>query len=413
MGKVDLLVENAVVHTLRSDGRPKRGKEMEETGPIVSSFAVSDGFFVGVGETIGIDAEEAIDAGGKAIIPGFVECHTHLVYGGSRVDEFELKVRGADYLEILESGGGILSTVRSTREVSEEYLVESGLARVGKLVEQGVTACEIKTGYGLDLETELKMLRAILKIDEKSQIDVIPTFLPAHAIPEEWKGREKEFTEHICNEQIPAAAELLASSGKKGFIDVFCEKNAFDLDSSIQVIETGIGFGFGVKAHVDEFTNLGGAEFAISKGATSIDHLDATSDREVGMLAESETVGVVTPTVNFNLASSEFADARKMIDRGCAIALSTDFNPGSSPTPSIQTAMAVSARYQKLLPSELLSAATINGAAALGLTPTHGSIENGKSADFVILDSDDYRRMSYEFGVNHIDSVYKRGTKIA
>ena len=415
MEKVDILVTNASsVHTLKTSGLSKHGVDMQELGPEVSSFAIKDGAFTGVGvaNQNSVDAEVVIDAARKTIIPGFVECHTHLVYGGSRVDEFELKIKGADYLEILESGGGILSTVRHTREASLEELIETGLLRIANLIEQGVTVCEIKTGYGLDLDSELRMLEAIIELDKRSPIDVYPTFLPAHAIPAEWKGKEAEFTKHICEDMIPAAAAMLQTHSKHAFIDVFCEKNAFSLEDSMKVIEAGQNAGFKIKAHVDEFTNLGCASYAIEKGATSIDHLDATNDEEVKMLAESDTVGVVTPTVNFNLGSNEFADARKMIDTGCAIALSTDYNPGSSPTPSLQMSMALSCRYQKLLPSEVLSAATINGAAALDVSDRFGSIEDGKSADFLVLKTDDYRKMSYEFGVNHIEDVFKSGKKI-
>lgn len=412
----DLIVSNASeVVTCASATDAKKGAQMLDTGRLENaSVAITDGCFAGVGSAAAIDREftsdNVIDAKGKSVIPGLVESHTHIVYAGNRVGEFELRIKGADYLEILEAGGGILSTVEKTRAASEEELFAQSKKRLDRLMSGGVTTCEIKTGYGLDLKSELKMLRVILDLNRKHACDVVPTFLPAHAIPPEWKGKEDEFTDLICEDMISAAAKILSSEGEGPFfIDVFCEKGAFSLEQSRKVILAAKNVGFAVKAHVDEFTNLGCARFAIENGAVSIDHLDATSDEEVDLLAQSQTIGIVTPTVNFNFGSTEFADARKMIDRGCAIAVSTDYNPGSAPCPSIQTAMAIACRYQKLLPAEALNAVTINAAAALGRQTTHGSIEPGKQADLLILETPDYREMAYEFGWNFAECVIKNG----
>jgi imidazolonepropionase len=282
----------------------------------------------------------------------------------------------------------------------------------------GVTTCEVKTGYGLDTETELKMLRAIDVLDRHHTVDLVPTFLAAHAFPPEYKENPDGYVALICDEMIPLAFDWFNNSSgfpKKGtpfFIDVFCEKNAFTLEQSKRVLEAGKSYGMKIKAHVDEFTNLGGARFAIENGAASIDHLDAISDEEIALLADAETIGVVTPTVNFNFGSTEFADARKMIDAGCAIALSTDFNPGSAPCPSLPNAMAIACRYQKLSPAEALNAATINAAFAVGLGNRIGSIETGKQADLLILDTSDYRQLAYEFGGNLIAQVIKNGQTV-
>ena len=428
--KTDLIIYNSELITCASNGKPKRAKEMQDVGLIENgAVAVKDEKIVAVGKSDEIlrecSSENTIDANGKVVSPAFVECHTHIVFAGNRLNEFELKIKGADYLEILKNGGGILSTVRQTRKASLAELVEQSRKRLDKMLALGVTTCEVKTGYGLDTETELKMLEAIIELDKTHPIDLIPTFLPAHAIPiadfrlrnADWSNEEiaEKYTDLICEEMLPLAKKSLDSrlSTLDCFVDVFCEKNAFNLEQSKRVLETAKSLGFKLKAHVDEFTNLGGARMAISLGATSIDHLDAISDEEIALLAESETIGVVTPTVNFNFGSTEFADARKLIDAGCAVALSTDYNPGSAPCPSLPNAMAIACRYQKLLPSETFNAATINAACAIGLGDKTGSIEVGKFADLLIFDTNDYREIAYEFGGNLVEKVFKKGKLVS
>lgn len=418
--KADLLITNiGQLITCASGGQPKRGAEMREVGLIENgAAAIAQGRFVGVGKAEDVlsqfTAEEVVDAKGNVVCPGFVDPHTHIVFAGDRLDEFELKIKGAEYLEILANGGGILSTVKKTRAASVEELVEQGRKRLDKMLACGTTTAEIKTGYGLDTETELKMLRVIEELDRSHAISLVPTFLAAHAVPPEFKGDTDGYVDLICSEMLPQAWSWYNTShffadGVPFFADVFCERNAFDLDQTTRVLETANSLGFGIKAHVDQFTNLGGSRFAIQTKAVSVDHLDAISDEEVVQLAESETLGVVIPTENFNAGKTEFADARKMIDAGCAIALSTDFNPGSAPCPSMPMAMAISCRYQKLLPSETLNAATINAACGIGLNETYGSIEVGKVADSLILETYDYREVAYEFGGNLVNSVIKAG----
>lgn len=429
--KADLIIRNAAqLLTCVSKSKAKKGAAMLDLGIVEDgAAAIANGEIISVGKTSDVlaecESENIFDATGKTVAPGFVDCHTHLVYAGNRLDEFELKIKGADYLEILENGGGILSTVRRTREASLDELVAQSRPRLDKMLAHGVTTCEVKTGYGLDTDTELKMLRAIDALDRTHPIDLLPTFLPAHAVPPEYKEKPDEYVELICEEMIPQAFRW---SGESSImekypipfpvfktwlaIDVFCEKNAFSVEQSRRVLETGRKFFMNVKAHVDEFTNLGGTTMALELGAYSIDHLDCISDAEIELLARSGTIGVVTPTVNFNFGSKEFADARRMIDRGCAIAVSTDYNPGSAPCPSLPNALAIACRYQNLLPAEAINAATINAACALGLGHSVGSLETGKQADLLIFDTKDYREIVYEFGGNMIDKIIKRGRLI-
>lgn len=418
----DLIISNiGQLVTCASGGKPKRGAEMRDVR-IVGNAAVviEDGKFVGVGKSGEIlreySSENVIDAEGKVVCPGFVDPHTHIVFAGDRLDEFELKIKGADYLEILESGGGIISTVRKTREASFDDLVEESRKRLDKMLACGTTTAEIKTGYGLDTETELMMLRVIEELDKTHPVDIVPTFLAAHAVPPEYKENSDGYVDLVCGEMLPEAWDWYVRShfrpkGTPFFADVFCEKNAFNFDQTERILRTAKALWFGLKAHVDEFTNLGGSRLAIEMGAVSIDHLDAISDEEIEMLAESDTVGIITPTVNFNFGSSHFADARKLIDAGCGVALSTDYNPGSAPCPSQQMAMAIACRYQKLLPSEALNAVTINAAFGTGLGETQGSIEVGKKADLAILDCFDYRLIANEFGGTLVSRVIKSGSE--
>ena len=418
--KADLLITNiGQLVTCASSGKPKRGPEMRDVGLIENgAVAIAQGRFVGVGRAEEVlfqyTAEEVVDVKGKVVCPGFVDPHTHIVFAGDRIDEFELKIKGAEYLEILANGGGILATVKKTREASLEELVVQSRKRLDKMLACGTTTAEIKTGYGLDTETELKMLRVIEELDKTHAIDIVPTFLAAHAVPPEYKGNTDAYVDLICSEMLPQAWAWYQTSQfrKKGvpfFADVFCERNAFDLSQTTRVLETAKSLGFGIKAHVDQFTNLGGAGFAISTKAISIDHLDAISDEEVVQLAESETVGVVIPTENFNAGKTQFANARRMIDAGCAIALSTDYNPGSAPCPSMPMSMAISCRYQKLLPAEAMNAATINAAFGIGMGKNAGSIEVGKMADLLVLSARDYREIVYEFGSSLIEVTVVRG----
>lgn len=416
----DLLILNiGQLVTCASEWKPKRGAAMREVDVIEDAgLAISDGNITAFGQSRYVaeayTSENTIDANGRVVCPGFVDPHTHIVYAGDRLDEFELKIEGAEYLEILEKGGGIISTVQKTREATVEDLIETGIDRLNKMLTCGTTTAEVKTGYGLDTATELKMLDVIAELDRRHQIDIVPTVLAAHAFPPEFRDDREGYVDLICGEILPKTWDWYTASHfreKKTAIyaDVFCEKNAFDLQQSERIITTAKALWFGIKAHADEFTNLGCSRLAIEQGAVSIDHLDAISDEEVQLLAASNTIGVVTPTVNFNFGGTSFADVRKLIDSGCAVALSTDYNPGSAPCPSQPMAMAIATRYQKLLPAEALNAATINAAFAIGQGHRAGSVEEGKRADLVIFDTRDYREIAYEFGGQNASIVVKRG----
>lgn len=423
MTHADLIIHNAgQLITCASGGKPKRGTAMQDVGIIEdAAVAVTDGKITACGPTADIEARfdchQTINAAGRVVCPGFVDPHTHIVFAGDRLNEFELKIKGADYLEILANGGGIISTVKQTREATLEQLVVQSLNRLNKMLACGTTTAEVKSGYGLETETELKMLQAIAELDRGHPVDLVPTFLGAHAIPIEFRENVEAYVDLICSEMLPKAWDWYHTthfSGKKTpfFADVFCEKNAFDLDQSERILRTAKALWFGLKAHVDEFTNLGGSRLAIELGAVSVDHLDAISDDEIALLAGSETIGIVTPTVNFNFGSSHFADARKLIDSGCSVALSTDYNPGSAPCPSQPMAMAIACRYQQMLPSEAINAVTINAAYAIGLGDRIGSIEVGKQADLLILDTEDYRQCAYEFGSAIVSRIVKSGNEV-
>jgi imidazolonepropionase len=418
--KVDLLIYHATqLLTCASHNGPKRGAAMADVGLISDGgVAVADGEIVAVGPTIDMLAEytarETVDASGKVVCPGFVDPHTHVVYAGDRVAEFEMRIRGATYMEIMRAGGGIVSTTRATRAATVEELVAASRVRLDAMFALGTTTVEVKTGYGLDMQTELKMLQAIAALDAAHPADLVPTFLGAHAVPPAYAGRTDEYMDAVIDEMLPYVAgwyrhSSFASRHVPLFCDVFCEANVFDMNQSRRVLEAGLSYGLAAKIHADEFEALGGVPLAVELGAVSADHLDVTSPAEIETLAASSTLGVVLPAVNFNLGSSHFADARAMVDTGVALALATDINPGSAPCPSMPLVMAIACRYQRLLPAEALNASTINAACAIGLGDRVGSIEVGKQADLLIVNVPDYRHLAYQFGANLVECVVKRG----
>jgi imidazolonepropionase len=427
MIEVDLLITNAAqVATCAAPSGPKRGSEMQDVGLIaLGAVAVSDGEIVAVGpaaEVAGTHrARRTLDATGRAICPGFVDGHTHAVYAGDRLDEFEMRLRGASYMEIMQAGGGIVRTMTATRAASLGQLVAEARPRLDAMLALGTTTAEIKTGYGLSPASELTMLRAIEALDALHPIDLLPTFLGAHAIPPAYKTHPDGYVDLVIDQMLPTAAlwfqnstfktqnSKLKTQNSKLFCDVFCEANVFSLAQSRRVLTAGLAHGLRPKLHADEFISLGGVGLAVELGAVSVDHLEATPPADIDRLAASGTVGVVMPAVNFNLGSHEFAPARAMLDAGVALALATDLNPGSAPCPSMQFVMALAARYQRLLPAEALNAATINAAHALGLGERLGSLEVGKQADLLILTVPDYRQLVYQFGGNLVGQVVKRG----
>ncbi len=420
MKVIDLLIHStAQLVTCYSPAGPKRGADMGDVGLIHDgAVAINEGRILAAGDSEGLReryrGRENIDATGKVICPGFVDPHTHVVYAGDRVDEFELRIKGATYMEIMAAGGGIASTMAATREATLAELVAQSRPRLETMLALGTTTVEIKTGYGLAAEHELKMLKAIEQLAEEVAVDLVPTFLAAHAVPTEYQGRTGAYVDEVVEGMLPQAAawyrgSRFAQRGIPFFNDVFCEENAFNLAQSRRVLEAGRGLGLRPKIHAGEFNALGGVSLGVELGAASADHLDVMSPDEVTDLASSNTIGVLLPAVNFNLGSLEFAGGRALIDAGAAVALSTDINPGSAPCPSMPLVMALATRYQKLLPAEALNAATINAAHAIDLADRVGSIEAGKQADLLIVDAPDYRHLAYQFGGNLVETVIKNG----
>lgn len=347
-------------------------------------------------------ARREIDAGGKVVLPGFVDPHTHAVFAGSREGEWAEKLRGVPYLEILQRGGGILSTVEATRAASLKSLTETAEHFLEQMLACGTTTVEIKSGYGLDLKNEVKILKVIEQLKNRVPIDPVPTFLGAHTIPKEYSDRPEAYVDQVI-EMLPAIR------GRARFCDVFCEEGAFNADQTRRILEAAKGEGFAIKLHAGEFSDQGGVRLAAEFGAVSVDHLDHIRPEEMPLLAQSGAVGVLLPGVSHFLMSKHLPPARALIEAGVPIALATDFNPGSSPTLSMQEIIHLAVRDFKLSAAEAISAATINAAHAVGMGEVVGSLEVGKQADILILDLEHYEQLPYFFGANHLEKVLKKG----
>ncbi len=419
---VDLLIEDAAQVVTCADVAqpgPRRGAALRQLGVIEQgAVAVDDGVIVAVGASAELAARfqprRRISAAGKVVCPGLVDPHTHVVYAGERIAEFEQRIQGATYLDIMKAGGGIQVSVNATRAASVDDLVRASAARLYAMLHSGTTTVEVKTGYGLDTDSEIKMLRAIELLDQQQAIDLVPTFLGAHAFPAEYVHDHAAYTNLIITEMLPAARDWygksqFAARGVPLFNDVFCEDGAFNLAETRAILEAGKRYGFAPKLHADEFTSLGGVGLAVEFGAVSVDHLDVITASNVAALANSSTLGVLLPAVTFNLGKCDYADARQLIDQGAALALATDANPGSAPCLSLPLVMALACRYQGLTPAEALNASTINAAYALGQGDRIGSIEAGKQADLLIIAAPDYRHLSYRLGENLVEQVIKSG----
>ena len=421
---VDLIVHNAGQLVTGADaGAAKRGAAMRELGIIADGAVAADaGVIVAVGASRDIRehfaARQTLDASGRAVIPGLVDPHTHVVFGGDRVHEFELRVQGASYMEIMAAGGGILSTMRATRAAAEDELFVAARRRLDEMLTLGTTTVEIKSGYGLDTATELKLLRVMARLDQEHPCTVVPTFLGAHTLPPEFRDDADGYVELVVEEMIPAVAAWYAAShfaeeGRPLFIDVFCEEHAFDVDQSRRILAAGLAAGMRPKAHVDQFNRLGGVQMAVALGAVSVDHLDVSGPDELAALAGAATIAVPLPAANLNLGHTAFAPGRALIDAGAAVALATDLNPGSAPCYSQPLVMAVAARYLHMLPAEALTAVTVNAAHAVGMGAQVGSLDVGKQADLLILKEADYRHVAYFFGGNPVATVIVRGEVVA
>ncbi len=398
-------------------GGPQRGRALGALGILENgAVVVRDEKIVAVGATDDLCAaypdEPTLDAGRCVVMPGFVDPHTHVIWAGDRADEFEMKMAGAPYLDILAAGGGILSTVRATRKASIESLIAQTRPRLLRMFAHGTTTAEAKTGYGLQTATELRLLKALLALEDEGPLDLAITFLGAHAIAPEYKDNPQGYTDVIRNTMLPLLKQWWEAHAPRlplPFVDVFCETGAFDLDQSRQILTCARTLGFPLKVHADEFDNLGGASLAVELGAASADHLVKTSDADIAALAKSDTVAVALPCTPFGLAEKDYTPAHKIIEADALLALATDCNPGTSWNESMQFAIALACRTMKLTPAQAIAASTINAAHAIRRADTVGSIEVGKQADLLILSVSDYRQVGYRYGTNLVKQVIKRG----
>lgn len=394
---------------------PKRGKSLSDAGLVRDgAIAVAGGRIRAAGrrdeverEIGGARVERVLDAGGRVVLPGWVDPHTHAVFSSYRADEYEARIRGEGYLEIERRGGGIKRTVREVRDMEESRLLEVSRRRCAKMLEGGTTTIEIKSGYGLTLESERKMLRVVRRLAEELPLDVAATFMGAHQTPPEFRSTA-DYVRSVVDDMIPAIAEEKLAE----FIDVFCEEGVFGLAETREILETGRRHGLKLKLHADEITPMGGAELAAELGAISAEHLTKISAAGVAALASSDTIAVLLPGTTFALGSREYAPARELIERGAAVALATDYNPGSAPSCSMPFVVAIACSQMRMTPAEAVNAATYNAACAVDRETAVGSLEAGKKADFVVYDIGDYREIPSRAGVNHAVTVVKEGNVV-
>lgn len=412
----ELVITNASqLVTLAGPARPRLRSEMRELGIVEGGAVLSrDGIIVAVGRTAEIEGRagsqaQRIDASGSVVMPGFVDAHTHPVFAGTREDEYEMRAAGLTYQEIARRGGGIRSTVRKTRAASEPELFEIALARVRWLLAHGTTTIEAKSGYGLTVEDEIKILRVIKRLDAETALDLIPTFLGAHEVPDEYRDTRGDYIKIVVEEMLPK----VAAEGLARYADVFCESHVFGVDDSRRVLTRAKELGLGIRIHADQLSLSGGAMLAAQLGAATADHLEWTDGAGIEALARAGVMAVLLPGAVFNLGLTRYAPARAMIEAGVGLVLATDFNPGSSPTPSMQMILSLACTQMRMTPAEVITASTINAAFSLGLGARVGSLEPGKQADIVVFDCPDYRQIPYFYGINHARMVIKSGRVMA
>lgn len=402
------------VVTLRGPARPRAGAELRELDIIADGALVArNGRIQAVGPRAEIERLippdwTVIDAGGRVVLPGFVDAHTHPVFAGNRADEFEKRLSGVSYQEIAAAGGGIRSTVRRTRAASEDELVKIGARYAGWFLRSGTTTIEAKSGYGLSLDGELKMLRAIRRLNETTALRYVPTFLGPHEVPDEYRGKRGEYVELVINEMLPAVArEKLAE-----YCDIFCEPGVFGLEEARRVLTAARAMGLGLRVHADQLTLSHGAELAAELGAATADHLEHTDAAGIAALRAAGVQPVLLPGSVYALSSQHYPNARAMIEAELAVVLATDFNPGSSPTASMPMVLSLACTQMRMTPAEAITAATINAAWSLGRGHEIGSLELGKQADFVIHDRGDYREIPYFFGLQPAWKVFAGGRAV-
>jgi imidazolonepropionase len=407
--EVDLIIKNAEeLLTLSPSLNEESGLGIIRYG----ALGISKGRIVWAGKTEEISERFALSRDGreidgkrKVVMPGLIDAHTHLIFAGSRENEFEQRIQGLSYQEIAGRGGGILSTVAATRQASFDELLSLGERRLDRMLSKGVTTVEAKSGYGLSLRDEMKILKVMKALQESHPIDIVPTFLGAHTVPKEFRQERARYVDLLTEEMIPQVAqERLAE-----FCDVFCEEKAFTLEESKKILETGKRYGLKPKIHADQLSSGGGAELAAEVHAYSADHLEYASPEGIQKMAEKGVSAVLLPGASFFLSMEKYPPARDMIEQGLAVALATDLNPGSSMTESLPMMMTMGCTMYKLLPKEVIQAITIHAARSMGREKEIGSLEPGKQADVLVLDIPNYRYLPYHFGVDHVETVIKKG----
>ena len=412
--KADLLIINAKeLLTIAGSNSPRTGTEMNELGIINNgAIAVKDDKIIAVGSTKEItkdfQAEKVIDAVNKVVMPGFVDPHTHPVFKQTRENEFEMRIKGKSYVEISQSGGGIRSSIAGVRETSEEELYKLAEKRINKIISNGTTTLEAKSGYGLSTESEIKMLKVIKKLNENLPIDIIPTFLGAHEFPIEYKDNKEKYINILINEMLPKVRELDLAE----YCDIFTEDHVYNIEQSRRILNRAKELGFKIRMHADEIKPIGGAELAGEVGAISADHLGAASDEGIKAMRDNGVIAILLPGTIFSLGMKSYARARDMIKAGLAVALATDYNPGSCNCDSMQFVITLACLQMKMTPAEAITASTINAAFSLGLGDRIGSLEIGKKADILIMDMPSYQYLPYHFGSNNIETVIKNGKVI-
>ena len=411
MNDGNIIIKNASQLVTCSGISAKQGKAMSDLHIIdKGAVVIENGIITVVGKTDDVLSKfdktgfNTIDAAGKAVLPGFVDPHTHFVFGGFRAEEFAWRLRGESYVEIMNRGGGIVNTVKATREAAKEDLIESGRKRLDSMLSFGVTTVEGKSGYGLDEKTEIKQLEVMDALNRTHPVDIIPTFLGAHTVPEDFKGREDQYIDYMTDRVMPQ----VASRNLAEFCDIFCEKGVFSVEQSRRLLLKAKALGFKLKIHADEIAALGGAELAAELGAVSADHLLQASDRGIAAMAEADVIATLLPGTAFSL-KEPYARARYMLDQNCAIALATDFNPGSCFSESIPLIFALATLYMNITTEEAITALTINGAAAVDRADKIGSIDVGKNGDVIILEYPSYTYIPYHMGVSCVEKVIKNG----
>ena len=415
MSRSSLLITNcSQLVTLAGPSRPRVGLELRDLG-IVNDGAmlVQDGRVTAVGtrkeiESTASDGTEVIDAGGRVVMPGFVDAHTHLVFAGNRADEFEMRCEGMTYQQIAERGGGIRSTVRKTRAATEDELVVAGQKHALWFLQGGTTTVEAKSGYGLTVEDELKLLRAIRRVSEITPLRCVPTFLGAHEIPDEYKSRPDDYVELVVSEMLPRVSE----EGLAEYCDIFCEAKVFTVAQAERVLAAAERQGLGLRVHADQFTSSGAVELAAKLGARTVDHLEQTTAESIAVMKKAGVQPVLLPGSVYAIGSQKYAPARAMIEAGLPVVIATDFNPGSSPTTSMAMILSLACTQMKMTPAEAITAATVNAAWSLNRGYRIGSLETGKAADFAIHDADDYRELAYFFGGQRPHAVFLAGVRV-